>query len=93
MWNQFIVMLLGLWLMAAPDILHYEGPERMNHHIVGPLVVSAAVIAIAETTRAVRWVNVALGFWLMMAPLILSFAPLLSACAAAWSAPRSSDCR
>jgi hypothetical protein len=76
MWSHFLVMLLGLWVMAAPDVLQYEGPERMNHHIVGPLVVSAAVIAMAETTRAVRWVNVVLGGWLMVAPVLLGFAPL-----------------
>jgi hypothetical protein len=76
MWRHFLVMLLGLWVTAAPDVLRYEGPERMNHHIVGPLVVCAAVIAMAETMRAVRWVNVALGAWLIVAPAVLGFSPL-----------------
>jgi len=76
MWSQFIVMMLGLWLMAAPDVMRYEGPERLNNHIVGPLVVSAAIIAVAETTRAVRWVNVVLGFWLLAAPVLLEISPL-----------------
>lgn len=76
LWNQFLVILIGLWLTAAPDVLQYEGPERTNNHIVGPLVVSAAVIAVAEVTRAVRWVNAALGVWLILAPVILNYSPL-----------------
>ena len=53
---QLAVILLGLWIMASPDLMSYEGPERLNNHIVGPLVVSMGIIALAETTRAVRWV-------------------------------------
>lgn len=75
MWNHFAVMLLGLWLMAAPGVLQYEGPERMNDHIVGPLVLCAAIVAIADTSRAVRWVNVALGCWLVLAPVLLNYRP------------------
>jgi uncharacterized membrane protein len=75
-WNHGLVALLGLWLMAAPDVMQYEGPERMNDHIVGPLLFSAAIIAVAETTRSVRWINVALGGWLMLAPIVLGYEPL-----------------
>jgi hypothetical protein len=69
MWNHFAVMLLGLWLMAAPGVLQDEGAARMNDHIVGPLVLGVAIVAIADTTRAARWANVALGCWLMLAPV------------------------
>jgi hypothetical protein len=76
MWYQSAVILLGLWLMASPDVMGYEGPERLNIHIVGPLVVSAGIIALVETTRAVRWVNVVLGSWLVLAPVLLHYEPL-----------------
>jgi hypothetical protein len=76
MLNQLLVAVLGLWIMASPDVMGYEGPERLNNHIVGPLIVSAAVIALAETTRAVRWVNVVLGCWLVLAPVMLHYEPL-----------------
>jgi hypothetical protein len=75
-WNHGLVALFGLWIMAVPDIMQYEGPERMNDHIVGPLVFSAAVIAISETTRFVRWMNVILGGWLIVAPIVLGYEPL-----------------
>jgi hypothetical protein len=73
---QLLIAMLGLWVMASPDVMGYEGPERLNNHIVGPLIVSAAVIALAETTRAVRWVNVVLGCWLVLAPVMLHYQPL-----------------
>ncbi|ALA58997.1 SPW repeat domain-containing protein [Nitrospira moscoviensis] len=76
MWNQLLVILLGLWLTASPGVMQYEGPERTNNHIVGPLVVSAAIIALAEATRAMRWVNVTLGAWLIVAPALLGYDPL-----------------
>jgi hypothetical protein len=76
MWNQSAVILLGLWIMASSDVMGYEGPERLNNHVIGPLVVSAAIIALAETTRAVRWVNVVLGCWLVLAPVLLHYEPL-----------------
>jgi hypothetical protein len=76
MWYQSAVILLGLWLMASPDVMGYEGPERLNNYIVGPLVVSAGIMALAETTRAVRWVNVVLGCWLVLAPVLLHYEPL-----------------
>lgn len=75
-WNHLLVIALGVWLMAAPDVMRYEGPERVIGHIVGPLVVSMAIMAMAEVTRAARWVNVALGLWLMLAPVLLAYEPL-----------------
>jgi hypothetical protein len=76
MWNQLLVVVLGLWITASPDVMGYEGPERLNNQIVGPLVISVAIIAAAETTRAMRWINVALGCWLMLAPVLLRYDPL-----------------
>lgn len=76
MFNHLLVAGLGLWIMASPDVMGYEGPERLNNHIVGPLVVSMGIIALAETTRAARWVNVVLGCWLVLAPVLLRYEPL-----------------
>jgi uncharacterized membrane protein len=75
-WNHVLVMALGVWLMAAPDMMRYEGPERIVDHIVGPLVMSMAIIAMAEVTRSARWVNVTLGLWLMLAPVLMGYEPL-----------------
>jgi hypothetical protein len=65
--------MLGVWLMAAPQVLGYSGPAADNDHIVGPLVVSSAVIAMWEVTRPLRRVNTALGAWLLLAPWLLGY--------------------
>ncbi|MGH7233280.1 MAG: SPW repeat domain-containing protein [Nitrospiraceae bacterium] len=73
MFAHIINVLLGVWLMAAPDVLDYGDPARTNDHIVGPLILSFAMIATSEVTRSVRWINLGLGLWVAMAPLPLGY--------------------
>jgi hypothetical protein len=78
MWAQIINVLLGVWLMVAPALLNYNGALRTNDRIVGPLVATCAIIALWPVTRAVRWMNVGCGLWLLLAPWV---------CAALWPLP------
>lgn len=43
-----------------------------SDHLVGSLIVTVAIIAMAEVARPLRFVNMLFGFWLMTAPWILS---------------------
>lgn len=83
MWAQILNTLLGLWLMAAPDVLGYRGAAGVNDHILGPIAASAACVALWEVTRAVRWVNLPIGLWLIAAPWVLGYgaAPRLNSLA------------
>ena len=72
MWAQLINTILGIWLMAAPSILEYGDPARTNHHIVGPLAASCAVIALWEVTRPLRWGNLGLGLWLLVSAWVFA---------------------
>jgi hypothetical protein len=71
MWAQLMNALLGIWLMLAPAVLDYGAPMSISDRIVGPLVVSFALIAAWEITRAVRWVNVLLAVWTVASPFAL----------------------
>jgi hypothetical protein len=71
MWAQALSVALGIWLMAAPAVLGYNGLPADNDHVIGPLAASFACIAIWEATRGARWVNVPLGAWLLIAPWFL----------------------
>lgn len=71
MWARIANTVLGIWLMAAPAVLGYESPGSTNDRIVGPLIASFAVIAMAGATRPVRRANTALGAWLLVAPWVL----------------------
>ena len=43
---------------------------RANDRIIGPIVASLATIAMWEVARPLRWVNVILGAWLLIAPWV-----------------------
>ena len=74
MWAQVINVIIGIWIMASPDILNFPDPTAVdNNHIVGPLIVTFAFTAIWEATRTVGKWNIPLGVWLIIAPWVLSF--------------------
>ncbi|HYF68412.1 MAG TPA: hypothetical protein VD884_09755 [Ohtaekwangia sp.] len=73
MWAQIINTLLGIALMALPNTFEYSGSAADNDHIIGPLVVSFAIIGISGCTRTVAFYNIPLGIWLLLAPLILGY--------------------
>lgn len=73
MWAQIINVVLGVWLMASPAVLGFEGTAADNDHIVGPVIASFALISWWEATRVVRLYNLPLGLWLLLAPWLLGY--------------------
>lgn len=70
-WNLWLSTMVGVWLMAAPTPLHLDGSVADSTHIVGALVVTFSIIAFAEPARLVRFPNIVLGAWLLLASWIL----------------------
>ncbi|MCB0107777.1 MAG: SPW repeat protein [Caldilineaceae bacterium] len=70
---RVVNVLLGIWLMAAPNLLGYGTPASTNDRIVGPLIITFATVAMWEATRSVRWANLPLGLWLLLAPWLLAY--------------------
>lgn len=75
MWPRIPNMILGLWLMAAPAVLGLPAnhPAATNDRIIGPLVVTFAVVAMSEITFPLRRANYLLGAWLLIAPWVLGY--------------------
>ncbi|MEX0967418.1 MAG: SPW repeat protein [Bacteroidia bacterium] len=73
MWAHAINAILGVWLMASPEVLGFGNPVADNAHIIGPVIVTFAVVAWWECTRVVGKYNLALGAWLLIAPWILGY--------------------
>lgn len=73
-WNLWLAAAAGVWLMCAPAALGLGGqaPAADSDHLVGALVVVVSVIALAEVARPARFLNVALGAWLLVAPWFLA---------------------
>lgn len=42
-----------------------------SDHLVGALVITVEIIAMAEVARALRFINLAFGAWLVAAPFLL----------------------
>src|SRR3546814_21022679 len=58
--------------MLTRMILGSEGAMANSDHVAGALVITVAIIATAEVARALRFINVALGAWLIAAPFLLT---------------------
>jgi hypothetical protein len=71
---------IGIWLMFAPARfgIAIDRPAADSDHLVGALVIVVAVIALAEVARPVRFLNLPLGLWLMVAPWWLAGATTAS---------------
>lgn len=73
MWAQFINVLIGLWLMVAAEVLQLSNKAAINAYVIGPIIISMAVIALWESMRSVRYLNILCGAWLLIAPWLLSY--------------------
>ena len=81
-WNLLLSVAAGVWLMLAPSVLGSTGAAAHSEHLVGALIVTVAVMALADVGRAARFANIAFGAWVIAAPWILGGA----APASRWSA-------
>ena len=77
-WNLLLSVGLGVWLMLAPSVLGSTGAAAHSDHLVGALIVTAAVVALADVGRATRFLNVVFGAWVIAAPWLLGGATTAS---------------
>ena len=77
-WNLLLSVGLGIWLMLTPSVLGSAGAAAHSDHLVGALIVTAAVIALADVGRATRFLNLLLGAWVIAAPWLLGGATTAS---------------
>ena len=77
-WNLLLSAGFGVWLMLAPSVLGSAGAAAHSDHLFGALIVTTAVIALADVSRAVRFLNLVFGAWVIAAPWLLRGATLPS---------------
>jgi len=80
-WTLTTSALLGIWLMFSRLVFGTAPPLADSDHLVGALVFTIAVIAMAEVGRALRFINVLFGIWLVVAPWLLAGGSATSALA------------
>ena len=71
-WTLLVTVLLGGWLLVAPAVFGSEGTAAANgDRIFGALVITVAMISLAEVTLPLRFLNVAFGGWIVAQPWLL----------------------
>ena len=75
-WQDVTMMILGFWLVLSPFVLQYAaltGIASLNSYVFGLAVVGFAALALYRPQTWEEWVNLVLGIWLILAPLVLGF--------------------
>jgi len=70
-WTLAASAVLGATLMFTRLTFGTEPPMAHSDHLVGALILTVAVMAMAEVGRLLRFINVGLGLWLVVAPWVL----------------------
>lgn len=73
MWARILNIFIGLWLMVSPAVLHMNTIAADNNHIVGPLVITFAVVSLWQINRNAVKANIVLGLWLLIGLFVLNF--------------------
>jgi len=77
-WTLVASALLGGWLTFTRLMFGTEPPMADSDHLVGALIVTVAVIAMAEVARPLRFLNIVFGLWLIAAPWIMDGASMFA---------------
>ena len=70
-WTLMLSIAIGVWLTFTRLAFDSYGAMANSDHLVGALVVTFSVMAWAEVGRAVRFINIPFGAWLIAAPWLL----------------------
>jgi hypothetical protein len=71
-WTLLASCALGAWLMFSRSIFGIEGAIAHSDHLMGALIITVAICAMAEVARPLRFLNLLLGLWLIGAPWLLA---------------------
>ncbi|OGA23062.1 MAG: hypothetical protein A3I01_17555 [Betaproteobacteria bacterium RIFCSPLOWO2_02_FULL_65_24] len=84
-WQDWVELLLGVWLVVSPWVVGYTDIEaaRLNAVILGIAIVVYSVIELGVPKAWEEWVSAAMGLWLVVSPFVLNFS---QQAAATWNA-------
>ncbi|MCR4301630.1 MAG: SPW repeat protein, partial [Sulfuricaulis sp.] len=70
-WALLLSIAIGVWLTFTRLTFDSSGAMTDSDHLVGLLVLTFSILALAEVGRAVRFINIPFGIWLIAAPWLL----------------------
>ena len=69
-WNLMLCLVVGIWLMFTRITLGSEGSMANADHLIGSLVVTITITALAETVRVLRLLNLFFAAALLITPFL-----------------------
>lgn len=84
-WQDWVNLLLGLWLIVSPWALAFSnnGAALWNALIVGAIFVVLSLLALSDAQPWEEWSELVVALWLLVSPWVLGFSGLS---AAMWNA-------
>ncbi len=79
-WTLALSAVIGVSLMLTRVLLQTMPPLANSDHLVGAMIVTFAVMAMAEVGRMLRFANIGFGLWLMAAPWLIHGDRATAAC-------------
>ncbi|MDD3762909.1 MAG: heavy metal-binding domain-containing protein [Nevskiales bacterium] len=70
-WTLLASIAIGVWLTFTRLTFDTSGAMADSDHLIGALAVTFSIMALAEVGRAIRFINVPFGAWLIVAPWLL----------------------
>ena len=70
-WSLVFCTAIGVWLMCTRLIFATQGAQANSDHLIGALVITISITALAESARPARFINMLLAIPLMAAPWML----------------------
>lgn len=70
-WTLAASTAIGVVLMSSRLLFDTAGAAADNDHLIGSLVVTFSIMALAEVARPLRFANAAFGAWMLAAPWLL----------------------
>ncbi|QBR83402.1 NAD-dependent epimerase/dehydratase family protein [Legionella israelensis] len=67
-WNLMLCLLIGIWLMFTRITLDATGSMANADHLIGSLIITVTVTALAESVRIVRFINLIFAIALLITP-------------------------
>lgn len=78
MWVQACNVILGIWLIFSPAILHFDSPSSAPATMartIAPIVIVLGIVSLRDVTRIFRWLQFLPATWLLLCPWFLHYSP------------------
>jgi hypothetical protein len=81
LWEDWAGIALGTWMLMSPWVVGYSAVEAatMNALVMGTILVLEEMLDLGVHEALEEWIDIAVGFWLVVSPFALGFVSSMAA--------------